>query len=153
MLVDDHIANFNKNRARNYHPSYSICVDESMSKWYGIGGHCINSGLSQYIAIDRKPENCCDIHNTDDSVSGIIIQLKLVKTLSEENIHYLEEHDGLLHGTKIMLNILQPWVNKQRRVFSVDSYFSFVEVCDDLKKHDLGFIGVVKTATRGFCMV
>ena len=39
ILVDDHIANFNKNRARKYHPSDSICVDESMYRWYGIGGH------------------------------------------------------------------------------------------------------------------
>ena len=32
MPVDDHISNFNKNRARNYHPSDSICVDEFMSR-------------------------------------------------------------------------------------------------------------------------
>ena len=56
MLVDYHIAKFNKNRARNYHPSNSICVDESMSRWYGIGGHWINAGLPQYIEIDIKPE-------------------------------------------------------------------------------------------------
>ena len=66
MLVDDHIANFNKNRARNYHPSYSIYVDESMPIWYGIGGPWINDGFPQYITIDRNPENGCEIHNAPD---------------------------------------------------------------------------------------
>ena len=104
---------------RNYHLSNSICVDAYMSRWYGIGGYWVNAGLPQYIAIDRNPENGCEIQNTADGVSGIMIQLKLVKTSSEEDIHSPEEHDGLLHGTKVMINIFQPWVNKQQRVFSI----------------------------------
>ena len=52
-----------------------------------------------------------------------------------------------------MLNILNPWLNKQRRVVSSYSYFALLQACDDLNKHGLRFIGVVKTATRGFCMV
>ena len=51
-----------------------------------------------------------------------------------------------------MFNILRPWVNKQWHVFSVYSYFSLVQACEDLKKRVLRFIGVVKTATRGFCV-
>ena len=82
MLVDDHVANFNKKCARNYHPSYSIYVDESMSIWYRIGGHWINSGLPQYISIDRNPKNGFEIQNDADGISGIIMQLKLVKTPS-----------------------------------------------------------------------
>ena len=105
MLVDDHIANFNKNRARNYHPSDSIYVDESMSRWYGIVGNWINAGLPQYIEIDRNPENGCEIQNAADGVYGIMVQLKLVKTSFEEGLRSPEEHDGLLHGTKILLNM------------------------------------------------
>ena len=90
MLVDDHIANFNKNRARNYHPSYSIYVDESMPRWYGIGGHWTNDGFPQYITIDRNPENGCEIHNAADGVSGTMMQLNLVNTSSEEYLHSLE---------------------------------------------------------------
>ena len=78
MLVDDNIANFNK----NYHPSDSIVVDESISRWYGIRGHWINSGLPQYISTDRNPENGCEIQNAADGVSSIMIQLKFVKTYS-----------------------------------------------------------------------
>ena len=123
-----------------------------MSRWYGIGGHWINAGLPQYIAIDRKPENGCEIQNASGVFSGIMMQLKLVNTSSEEDLHYPEEHYGLLHCTKVMLNILQPWVNKQRRIVSADSYFASVQACDELKKRGVRFIGVVKTETRGFCM-
>ena len=84
MLVDDHISNFNKNRAHNYHPSDSICVGQSMSRWYGIRGHWINSSFPQYIAIDINPENGCEIQNAVDGVSGIIMQLKPVNISSEE---------------------------------------------------------------------
>ena len=87
MLVDDHFSNFNKNCASNYHPSDFICVDESMYRWYGIGGHWINVGLPQYISIDRNPENVFEIQNAADVVSFIMMQLKLVNNSSEEYLH------------------------------------------------------------------
>ena len=70
-----------------------------MSRWYSIGGHWINASFLQYIEIDINPENCCEIQNAADGVSGIMMQLKLVKTSSGEDIHSPKEHDGLLHGT------------------------------------------------------
>ena len=152
MLVDDHIANFNKNRACNYHPSDYIFVDESMSRFYGIGGHWINYALPQYISIYINTGNCYEIHNAVDGVSVIIMWLNLVKTYSEEYLHSPEEDDGFLHGTKLMLNILQPWVNKQRRFVSTESYFALVQACYDMDKRGFRFVGVAKTETRGLGM-
>ena len=123
-----------------------------MSRWYGIGGNWINSSFPQYIAINRKPENGCDIHNSDYVISGIMIQLNLFKTFSEEDIHDYKEHDGLVHGTKLIINIFYPWVNNQWHVVRADIYVDSVQACDELKKRGLRFIGVVKTATRGLCM-
>jgi hypothetical protein len=51
-LVDDFVKNFNEHRANYFNPSELICVDKSMSCWYGQGGHWINHGLPQYVAID-----------------------------------------------------------------------------------------------------
>ena len=62
--------------------------------------------MPHYIEIDRNPENGYEIQNAADGFSGIMMQLKLVKTSSEEDLHSTEEHDGLLHGTKVMINIL-----------------------------------------------
>ena len=65
-------------------PLDEICVDESISRWYGQGSHWINHGLPMYVAIDRKPENDCEIQNATCGHSGVI-QLKVVKTAEEEN--------------------------------------------------------------------
>ena len=62
-LVDDFIKNFNEHRAQKFFPSDEICVDDSMSQWYGQGSHWIDHGLPMYVAINRKPENGCEIQN------------------------------------------------------------------------------------------
>jgi hypothetical protein len=35
LLVDEFVSNFNKYRAKTFTPSDLICVDESISRWYG----------------------------------------------------------------------------------------------------------------------
>ena len=72
-LVDDFVKNFNEHRAQKYSPSDEICIDNSMSWWYGQGGHWINHGLPMYVAIDRKPENGCEIQNAACGRSGVMI--------------------------------------------------------------------------------
>ena len=73
MLIDDFVTNFNDHRKNFFNPSKLICVDENMSRWYGHGGHWINHGLPQYIAIDRMPENGCEIQNAACGVSGVML--------------------------------------------------------------------------------
>jgi len=84
LLVSDFVDRINNHRKRYFSPSNVICVDESISRWYGIGGHWINKGLPMYVAIDRKPEDGCEIQNACDGVSGIMMQLKMVKTQAHE---------------------------------------------------------------------
>ena len=80
-----------------------ICVDESISRWYGHGGHWINIGLPMYIAIDRKPENGCEIQNSCCGRSGIMMRLKLVKTAKEQLTHHVEDDETeLLHGIRVL---------------------------------------------------
>jgi Transposase IS4 len=80
MLIQDFILNFNEHRAQYFHPGWQICVDESMSRWYGLGGHWINMGLPMYVAMDRKSEDGMEIQNACCAHSNIMYQLKLVKT-------------------------------------------------------------------------
>ena len=44
-----------------------------------------------------------------------------------------------------------PWANTYRNV-CVESYFASVTAAEELWKHGLRFIGVIKTATRQFTM-
>ena len=115
------------------------------------GGHWINLGLPMYIAIDRKPENGCEIQNACCGRSGIMMRLKLVKTAEEEATHTVEGEDGMLHGTRILLFLIDPWVYSGRTVVG-DSYFASVGAALALAELQMGFIGVVKTATKNFPM-
>jgi Transposase IS4 len=154
MLVDDFVSNFNQHRATTFLPSDVICVDESISRWYGQGGEWINHGLPMYVAIDRKPDNGCEIQDAACGQSGIMIQLKLVKTSKEEAALQQEhaagkEQEDLLHGTKVLIELIKPWIGSNRCVCA-DSYFASVGGALELLKHRFRFIGPVKTATRKF---
>jgi hypothetical protein len=150
--VGDFVKAFNEHRASNFIPSHRICVDESISRWYGMGGHWINEGLPCYMAIDRKPENGCEIQNACCGVSGVMIQLKLVKNVQEEEGHHdnaIDENAGLIHGCIVVKELVKPWFYT-RRVICGDSYFASKSTALELLRLGLGFIGVVKTATRGY---
>ena len=86
MRVDGFVKRFNDYRQSFYSLSKNICVDESISRWYGQGGHCINIGLPRYAEIDRNLENGCDIQNAEDGKSGIMLPLRLVTTAEESRI-------------------------------------------------------------------
>jgi hypothetical protein len=154
-LVDDFVMEYNDYRKKSFIPSEMLCVDESISRWYGQGGEWINKGLPMYVAIDRKPENGCEIQTCACGKSGVMLRLRLVKTRKEEeaqeannnNIEQTEEQ--LLHGTKVLKHLVEPWFFSDR-VVCADSYFASVPAAEELLRMKLRFIGVVKTATKRF---
>ena len=150
-LVQNFIHNFNEHRQQFFSPSHLICVDESMSLWYGLSGFWIIIGLPQYIAIDRKPENVCEIQNSACGPSGVMFKLKLVKTAESEQHAAEEGPDGLNHGTLVLKELVLPWLMKDR-VVCADSYFATVQSAEELRKMGLRFTGVVKIATKRFPM-
>jgi len=150
MLVNDFIDAFNDYRASNYSPSDRICVDESISRWYGLGGHWINAGLPNYVAMERKPENGCEIQDACDGRSRIMIRLKLVKGAIDNEVLAGADEESL-HGTRVMKELVAPWAHSGR-VVAADSYFASVPCALALHAMGLRFIGVVKTATRQFPM-
>jgi hypothetical protein len=48
-----------------------------------------------YISMDRKHENGCEIQKTAFGASGILMRLKLVKTVVEEATHFGKNNAGL----------------------------------------------------------
>ncbi len=149
MLVDDFVDAFNRHREEFFTPSDRICVDESFSRWYGLGGFWINKGLPQYVSMDRKPEAGCELQDACCARSGVMLCLKLVKSAQEEASGEQEEEDGLNHGTKVLKSLVQPWAFSGRVVVG-DSYFASLNAADEMARLGFGFIGVVKTATRHF---
>ena len=105
-----------------------------------------------YIAIDRKPDNRCEIQDVACGRSKIMIRLKLVKTSTEEAADSIAEDDqGHLYDTKVLLGSILPWANYDY-VVCADSYFASVGAVETLKRIGLRFIGVVKTATKRYPM-
>jgi hypothetical protein len=157
LLVDDFVEAFNSHRETNFVPSDRICVDESMSRWYGQGGSWINIGLPNYVAIDRKPDSGCEIQSSCCGRSGIMLRLRLVKTKREEEAierdHNNNQQDleSENHGTKVLKFLVRPWFYRPR-IVCADSYFASVNTAEALLMVNLRFIGVIKTATRRFPM-
>jgi Transposase IS4 len=150
-LVDDFVESFNAHRQETFRPSDLICVDESMSRWYGQGGEWINIGLPTYVAIDRKPENGCEIQNSACGRSGVMLRLKLVKSIeAETNAQHAHENNlESLHGTNVLMDLTRPW-HFSGRVACGDSYFASVAAANALLLVGMRFSGVVKTASRKY---
>jgi hypothetical protein len=167
-LVQDFVDRFNEYRKAAFVPGETICVDESMSRWYGQGGSWINHGLPMYIAIDRKPENGCEIQNSACGESGVMLRLKLVMGDDGSGEGHVgeggeghvgegaesddaDDMDGvsLSHGGRICVELIEPWLHSDR-IVCADSYFASVATAVALKRRGVRFIGVVKTAHRGF---
>lgn len=104
--VDNFVLSINQHRTHYFMPSWVICVDESMSKWNGLGGSWINKGLPMFVAIDRKPEDGCEIQDACDGVCGIMMQLKLVKSAVEEAADKEDENGYALHLLLLLFVIL-----------------------------------------------
>jgi Transposase IS4 len=150
-LVQDVFDKFNEHRKQCFNPSDLICVDESMSRWYGQGGFWINLGLPQYISMDRKPENGCEIQNAACGRSGVMLKLKLVKSAESENATVQVYVRDLPHETVVLKDLVYPW-SMSERIVCADSYFASVSAAEELRKMGLRLIGVVKDATRRFPM-
>ena len=154
MLVDDFVAFFNEHREKFFNPSSDMCADESMSRWYGLGGDWINLGLPMYVALDRKPEHGCEIQNLCDGQSGIMLRLLLVKSRNSlfrrgTDSAEADDDESLNHGTQVLKYLVQPWARTNRVVYA-DSFFASVQSARELYRMGLRFTGVVKTATKGF---
>ena len=103
---------------------------KSISRWYGQGGDWINFGLPHYVAIDRKPENDCDIQDSCCGVSGIMIRLKVVKQEGDySDTESDEDSSSIGHGVKVLNELISSWTVSGRLVCS-DLYFASVQAAE-----------------------
>ena len=76
----------NTHREQHFKPCEFICVDESISRWYGKGGSWLSEGIPHYVALDRKPENGCEIQSSACGRSGIAIRLAFKTKQTSQNL-------------------------------------------------------------------
>jgi Transposase IS4 len=132
MLIDDFVKAFNDNCASQIMVSNGLCVDESFSCWYDRGGSYISIGLPCYIKMDRKLKDSCKIWSCCDGRTGIMLQLKIVKTPTELELQELQDDNKKLnHGSEVLQDLVKPWKNTNR-IVCADSYFASVQVANKL---------------------
>jgi Transposase IS4 len=84
------------------------------------------------VAIDRKPQNGCEIQNSACGHSGILLWLKIVKTAREERTYADNNNDGLLHGIIVLKELIDSYFFSERLVCA-DSYFASVGAAEELR--------------------
>jgi len=141
-LVNDFITAINFHREEHVTPGETLCVDESILKWYGLGGHWIEVQLPMYVAIDRKPENGCEIQNTACGRSGILSRLHFVTTAADQRFSLSAIEADVLHGAVILSRPVGPWAGSNR-IVCADSYIASVQTAELLRDMSLRFVGVV----------
>ncbi len=76
-------------------PSEVISVDKPISRCTGMAS--IGLILPHYVAIDRKPQNGCEMQDSACGRSGIMLPLELVTTAEDEKARAFE--GDTVHGT------------------------------------------------------
>lgn len=82
-LCEDFLQAFNKHRLERVALSHMICMDEFISRWYGVSETWLEYGLPFLVDIQRKTESGCVIHSAACSNSGIMIRLSFAKSAAE----------------------------------------------------------------------
>ena len=150
MLVNNFIDNINKYRSRTFDPSNHLKADETVIRWYGVGGTFVDTGLPMCLALECKPDNGGKIQNLADVASGIMLHLKVVKLAKEEKVISTDavaanedEDDGNDaaaneggKGTRVLLKLTEPW-HHSGRVVSADTYFASVKAATKMKEKGL----------------
>lgn len=147
MLADDFRMAVDIQRQERVHPSELLCVDESISRWYGVGGTWLDVRLPFYVKISRKPEFGSEIKNITYRKGGFMVGIEFAKS---EASRVLESESTIRnHGTRVLMKLAEPWSGSGRHVCA-DSYFASVDRATILYRNGLRFSGVVKTATEQF---
>jgi hypothetical protein len=84
--------------------------------------------------------------------SGVMLRLKLVKGADlpgSEKEQFGNNDESLLHCTNVLKHVVSPWF-RSNWIVCANSYFASVGAAKELFRNGLRFIGVVKTATRGY---
>lgn len=147
-LVDDFVDAINKHREEFFTPSEMLCVDESISRWYGVGGHWLGVGLPMYITMDRKPENGCKIQSSCCGKSGMLTRLQIIKSADDDNCNTTE---NMPRGTQETIELVRPWLGSWRLTCG-DSHFASVRTAEIMYENGMFFEGCIKNATKRYPM-
>jgi len=146
-IIKDFVDAINLHKENTIKCSADLCVDESMIRWYGLGGPWLDVGLPHYVSIDRKPEDGAEMWTLCDGHGGFLLRMEICMGELTSKKSFAVEYN---QGTAVAARLVEPFRDPKRAVYA-DSWFASMELCQFLReKFDMYFTGVVKTATSGF---
>lgn len=87
LLCEDFRFTINQNCREHIVSSDRMYIDESISRWYGVGVTFLEVGLPYYFYLDRKPESGCELQTISDGAKVIMLGLEFVKSEADRNIN------------------------------------------------------------------
>ncbi len=143
------IAGFNSSRVKLVTPGRFLCVDESMVFWKGLELTFSLKGLPHSSKQPRKPANeGVEFKTAACAQTGIMLGLDLLEgAAKQETKKYRAEVENA--GTAYVLRLCEAWFGSQRIVVA-DSAFSSVSTLQHCARRGLGFMGIVKQASKKF---
>ena len=136
---------FNENRKKNVKPSWVLVVDESTSKWRGLGDW-YTDGMPHITKIPRKPEPVgLELKDMCCGESGIMMFLEIMEGKAVMARKEFTDKTSSA-GTAHVLRAAASW-KSTGRVICGDSAFASVETCICVKKQGLHFVGLVKNCS------
>jgi len=125
-----------------------LFVDECMSAWRGQEQY-LKDALGVHITkIARKPEGVgIEVKASADGSSGILLRLEIHEGQRSNRPRLYE--DRLPFHSAIVLRLTDPWRGTGRTIVA-DAAFGSVRTALEVEKLGNHFMGVVKTATKGY---
>lgn len=88
MPCEEFMESISEHRRNRVNPVSILCVDEPISRWYGVGGSWLEYGLTFYADLDQKPESWCEIQNLSCGFSGMMLNICFFKSQGERKSLY-----------------------------------------------------------------
>jgi len=145
------VDSFNMARYKFVMPGWALVIDESTTKWRGLGDW-YDLGMPHITKIPRKPEPIgLEIKDMCDGTSHIMLHLEIMEgkdIMKEKGPDNEPGEVKLSEGTKHCLRAIMRFKDGAGRVVMGDSAFASVQTAVALKKAGFYFLGNLKGASK-----
>jgi hypothetical protein len=148
LPIEGFIEAFNARRRTVVNPGRNIVVDECMSSWKGEEMVLAHESVMHVTKIQRKPKGVgVEFKSCADGGSHVLLQLEIQKSkLANQNKRFAAEYP---FHVAVVLRLVAHWFGTGRRIIA-DAAFSSLATCTALLLNGLFYLGIVKTATKGY---
>lgn len=142
------VSAINEHRQANMYPAHSICIEDRMSRSYGLGviGRTLDCPTTCTWKWNLKQN---DLKSASCESSGITLRSELTQSATDTSRKSFEPTEA--HGTAKSLRLLEPWFHSNQHACG-NPFYAFVAITEAHFQHGFLFSGVVKKVTYDYRM-